>query len=81
MEGSYLYFHGIDYSQQQYDERQMLEYPAACDALFEQYGVDYAYISSHERMAYTVDEDWFIDHCDLVFSEDDVSVYALPESH
>ena len=77
--GSYLYFHGIDYSEQQYAERQMLEYPADSAALFEQYGVDYAYISNHERMAFTVDEDWYADHCDLIFSEGDVNVYALPE--
>ena len=78
--GSYLYFHGIDYGQQQYDERQMLEYPADSAHLFDQYGVDYAYISNHERMAFTVDEDWYAANCDLIFSEGDVNVYALPEA-
>ena len=75
---SYLYFHGIDYSQQQYDEQRMLEYPEESAALFEQYGVDYAYISSHERMAFIVDEAWYEDNCELVFSEGDVCIYALP---
>ena len=76
--GSYLYFHGIDYSQQRYDEQRMLEYPGESAALFEQYGVDYAYISNHERTAFAVDEGWFMDNCALVFSEGDVNVYALP---
>ena len=75
--GSYLYFHGIDYSAQQYDERHMLENPAESDALFRQYGVQYAYISSHERARYMVDEEWFRQNCEVVFSEGDVVVYAL----
>lgn len=75
--GSYLYFHGIDYSQQRYDEQRMLEYPGESAALFQRYGVDYAYISSHERTAFAVDEGWFMENCELVFSEGDVNVYAL----
>ena len=75
--GSYLYFHGIDYSRQQYDERQMLESPADSAALFDAYGVDYVYISNHERMAFDVDENWYAENGALVFSEEDVNVYAL----
>ncbi|MBR2700099.1 MAG: hypothetical protein IKE76_16080 [Clostridia bacterium] len=75
--GSYLYFHGIDYSRQRYDEQRMLEQPAECAALFEEYGVSYAYISSHERAAFNVDEDWYAENCALVFSEGGVDVYAL----
>ena len=41
--------------------------------------MDYAYISNHERMAFTVDEDWYAANWNLVFSEGDVNVYALPE--
>ena len=75
--GSYLYFHGIDYSLQQFDEARMLEHPAESDALFRQYGITHAYISSHERAAFQVDEAWFRDNCDLAFSDGDVAVYAL----
>ena len=75
--GSYLYFHGIDYSQQQWDEREMLENPAGSQALFEKYGVSYAYISSHERAAFAVDEDWFARHGEQVFAQGDVAVYSL----
>ena len=76
--GSYLYFHGIDYSRQQFDEQRMLENPGDSGMLFLQYGVDYAYISSHERAAFDVDEAWFEDQCRVVFSEGDVVIYELP---
>ena len=74
--GSYLYFHGLDYGQQQADERAMFEDPQGNAALFEEYGVDYVYVSSHERGRFDVDEEWFEDNCALVFAEGDVCVYA-----
>ena len=77
--GSYLYYHGIDYSEQYLDERRMLENPGDNFALFAKYGVGYAYISSHERGACDVDEQWYIENCECLFSRDDVSVYAIPE--
>ncbi len=75
--GSYLYFHGIDYSRQRSDEQRMLEQPAQSAALFQAYGVTHAYISSHERAAFAVDEDWYAENCALVFSEGGVDIYAL----
>ena len=76
--GSYLFFHGIDYSLQQADERAMLEAPGDNEALFEEYGVRYAYISSYEKSVFDVDEAWYIEHWERVFAEGDVSVYAMP---
>ncbi|MBR1561535.1 MAG: hypothetical protein IJ646_14975 [Clostridia bacterium] len=75
--GSYLYFHGIDYSRQQADERTMLEAPGDSAGLFEDYSIDYAYISNYERGSFDVDEAWFDAHCDALFSQGDVTVYAL----
>ena len=77
--GSYLYFHGIDYSRQEFDERTMLEAPGESAALFETYGISYAYVSSHERAAFDVDEAWFIEHADIAFDEGDVRVYRLSD--
>ena len=77
--GSYLYYHGIDYSEQQWDERQMLEAPDTHADLFAKYGVDYAYISSHERYNFEADEEWFEANGALVFQAGDVSVYALSD--
>ncbi len=78
---SYLYFHGIDYSGQYLAAKQMLELPEDSAALFEQYGVRYVYLSNYERGDYDLDETWFAEHCELVFAEGDVCVYALDDVH
>ncbi len=78
--GSYLYFHGVDYSRQMEDQRAMLEQPADSQALFEEYGVDYVYLSSWERGSYAVDERWFMDNWELVFAQGSVWIYAAPQN-
>ena len=75
--GSYLYFHGIDYSRQRNAERLMLESPGENSDLFEAYGVTYAYISSYERAGFAVDEQWFRENCETVFRDGDVAVYKV----
>ena len=75
--GSYLYFHGIDYSRQRNAERLMLEAPGENPGLFEEYNVTYAYISSYERAAFAVDEPWFEANAEAVFREGEVAVYRL----
>ena len=47
--GLYLYYHGVDYAQQEADARAMLFDPAAHPELFETYHVDYVFLSSYER--------------------------------
>jgi len=79
--GSYLYFHGIDYSTQLQDERTMLEAPGENTDLLDQYGISYIYISSYERSDFDVDETWFALHCDLVFSEGDICIYRKRGVH
>ena len=74
--GSYLYFHGISYAQQAADCRFMLEDPAENLALYEQYGVDYVYISSYERSDFAVDELYFAANCPLVYDSYDTQIYA-----
>lgn len=75
--GSYLYFHGIDYSQQAHDVKLMYEEPAQNEALFEQYGVDYVYLSSYERGDFAVDTSYFEKNCTLVFQRGNVNIYKL----
>ncbi len=77
--GSYLFFHGINYAAELADERTMFEDPEGSAALFEQYGVEYVYVSNYERGKYAVDETWFEDNCDLVFAAGDVCLYAMAE--
>ncbi len=75
--GSYLYFHGIDYSQQARDVRLMYEKPAENEALFEQYGVDYVLISSYERGDFLIDTLYFEARGELVFQSGNVAIYKL----
>ncbi len=75
--GSYLYYHGIDYYDEQRDVGIMLESPAESAGLFEKYGVDYVYVSSYEKGSYSVDETWFAANCDIVFESGSVRIYKL----
>jgi uncharacterized membrane protein len=75
--GSYLYFHGIDYTQQARDVRRMYEEPYQNEALFEQYGVDFVYISSYERGDFEIDTLYFETHGELVFQSGNVFIYKL----
>ena len=76
---SYLYFHGIDYSAQQLAASRMYENPSDSAALFEQYGIDYVYISSHERGDFAVDMEYFAGNGALVFENADVLIYAVSD--
>lgn len=53
--GLYLYFHGLDYYQNETDAAVMLAYPEQCQALFEQYQIDYIFVSSYERAEMNAD--------------------------
>ncbi len=75
--GTYLFFHGVDYSRQQQAARDMYESPAANAALFDRYAVDYIYVSAYERSDYAVDEDYFSEHFPVWFRNDEVTVYAV----
>ena len=74
--GSYLYYHGLDYGAQQDAERRMLSDPENNRMLFEAYGVDYVYLSNHERYDFDADEDWFDAHFTLVYDEGGIRIYA-----
>lgn len=77
---SYLYYHGIDYSRQQTDQKLMLETPAANASLFEAYNIDYIYISSYELTNYDVDIYWFSENCEEIFSNDEIVLYYIGKS-
>ena len=77
--GSYLYFHGIDYSAERTAAQMMLEQPSGCESLFEEYGIDYAYISAHERSDFAVDREYYEQNGLLVFENDSVQIYAISD--
>lgn len=76
--GSYLYYHGLDYSQQANDQRMMLEAPASNLHLFKQYDIDYVYLSSYERRNYNVDSAWFLENCAIAFESGNVYLFEIP---
>jgi len=79
--GSYLYYHGIDYSAQLNAMTSMLGMPGECEYLFEQYGVNYIYISDQERHNFAADEDWYRENCYTVYDEGGIRIYArTPEA-
>lgn len=79
--GSYLYFHGIDYSAQQNAMTNMLGMPGECEYLFDEYGVDYIYVSDQERYNFAADEAWFSENCYTVYDEGNIRIYArTPEA-
>ena len=76
---TFLYYHGLDYAQQEADTRRLFEAPSENEALFEEYGIDYVYISGRERSDFSVDEGYFAEHGTLLFDNGDIRVYALSE--
>ena len=74
---TFLYYHGVDYSQQQADAKLMYESPLENQALFEQYNVSYIYISSYERSNFTIDEEGIALLSELVFEADGVRIYKM----
>ena len=77
--GSFLYYHGLNYSTQQTAARLMYEQPAANESLFDEYGIDYAYFSSTERSDYVIDQAYFDENALLVFANNSVAIYAVSD--
>lgn len=74
---TFLYFHGVDYSEQRWAVRQMYEQPAQSAALFEQYDVDYVYVSSYERGEFDIDYAGLDALFPLWYTQGAVRVYAV----
>ena len=77
--GTFLYFHGLNYAQQESDAASMFTDPVGNAALFEQYGVDYIYISNQERSQYALDESLIASLYPLWYSLGDINIYAVSE--
>ncbi|WP_373209205.1 hypothetical protein [Allofournierella massiliensis] len=73
--GTWLYYHGMDYSAQEAAVRQLLESPS--DESLNQWGIDYVMISPSERADYAVNENWFATHCTLLYDQGGYSIYQV----
>ena len=47
--GSYLYYHGLDYAQQEADAVLMLAFPEELEGMYKEYGIDYIFVSDYEK--------------------------------
>jgi len=58
---TFLYFHGLDYGKREADAALMLNYPERLRSMYEEYGVDYVYVSAYERGDLHIDESYVSD--------------------
>lgn len=75
--GSYVYYHGLDYYEQEQAIRVMFEEPAVYPEAFALYGIDYIVVSAYERNNYQVDETAIASMFSCVYDTDGVRVYRV----
>ena len=75
--GSYVYYHGLDYYEQEQAIRVMYEEPAQYPDAFGYYGIDYVVVSAYERNNYAVDEATIAAMFPCVYDADGVRVYQV----
>ncbi len=70
---SYLYYHGVNYTQNEADVKTMYEVPNSRASLFQKYGVDYIVVGPNETANYQIpDYDSLIQSYPIVFNQDGV---------
>ncbi|MBQ4341873.1 MAG: hypothetical protein II756_05120, partial [Clostridia bacterium] len=75
---TFLYFHGVDYSERHSRVKQMYQDPASCfDGYAAEYGVDYVLISPWETSSYAVDRSWFAGRFTPVFESGGAILYKV----
>ncbi|MBQ3256331.1 MAG: hypothetical protein IJA67_02815 [Oscillospiraceae bacterium] len=75
--GSYVYYHGLDYYEQEQAIRVMYEEPAWYPETFALYDIDYIVVSAYERNNYQVDETTIASMFPCVYDTDGVRVYQV----
>lgn len=76
--GTFLYFHGLNYQQQEEDLRRMYEEPANRNDLLEKYNVSYIVIGPYELSNYQIpDIQQMAAEYELVYNEDGILVFFV----
>lgn len=75
--GTFLHYHGIDYLGREGELSQMYEDPISNYQLYEQYHVDYIYISNQEMGNYNIDINGLMQFATCVFSNDSVMILKV----
>lgn len=76
--GTFLYFHGVDYSAREQALPLMFEQPERYfQTLSKRFDVDYVYLGAYERWNYTCDEAWFDAHLGVFYQNGGVTIYDV----
>ncbi|MBM6898413.1 hypothetical protein H6B10_01610 [Gemmiger formicilis] len=75
--GSYVYYHGMDYTQEA--NAMHLLYEAPDESLLAQWGVDYVLFGSSVNAEFTADESWYAERYPLWYQNDSCRVYQITE--
>lgn len=76
--GSYLFFHGVDYSAREQALPLLYEEPSTYFGfLSKQYNIDYVFIGASERSNYAIDYDYFARNLDVFYQNDSVIIYRV----
>ena len=75
--GSYLYFHGLNYREQEAAVRTMYEEPGAYPDAFAHWDIDYVLVSAYERSSYAVDEVSVAAMFPCVYEDNGVRLYQV----
>ena len=75
--GSYVYYHGMDYTQEA--NAMHLLYEAPDESLLAQWGVDYVLFDSSVNAEFTADESWYAARYLLWYQNDSCRVYQITE--
>jgi hypothetical protein len=76
--GSYLYFHGVEYSARERALPLLYELPEVYfDTLAEQYDIDYVFIGSSELANYSVDLGYFSQNFEVFYQNATVTIYRV----
>jgi len=75
--GSYVYYHGLDYADEMRDQKAMLSSVESYEQLKDAKGIDYVFISFHERAVSNVLADYLEQTQKPVFTSGDVRIYKV----
>ncbi len=76
--GSYLYFHGVDYSERERALKLLYEQPHIYfPALSKEYGIDYVFVGDAERANYDVAFWYFEENFDVFYENGGVNIYSV----
>ncbi len=76
---SFLFFHGVNFSERAADIASMYEEPDKFDQLAKKYKVDYVYLSSYERSKFKTDDHYLKASYPLFFQNEEVEIFAISD--